>query len=410
MKERLTLVLLIVLIMSSCKDEDNTTPLIESLGSPSLITLLDNGNLGDSRDLYLTFKNLMNEDQVLNYNLILAKSGTNLEFDITTATSLSQDRMHSIEKGGNAVKKQIESEFKDSDGDDIKNDQSYDAYIFTKSNLENKLSSLSDKISIVLKDQIYFEVKTLESPNYPYMEALSYQDGYIMAPGENNIYKVDVKTGQYEIFDTGLPAPLGGGFDPYDGSYYGSMYGGGYVNKYKSDGTNSVFASGMIGPIGIAIDNNKNVYITNFDGNFISKVTPQGTKTTFVNNEKGLINGPDGLVFAGGSLYSINFYDSRILKINSSGEPSVFTTLPGTITGYITYSDGFFYAPSISERRIYKIDMNGNYSVIGGNGKDGIIDGPGLTASFSEPNGIAISGDTIFVGDKRKIRMLIRHE
>lgn len=36
--------------------------------------------------------------------------------------------------------------------------------------------------------------------------------------------------------------------------------------------------------------------------------------------------------------------------------------------------------------------------------------GPGLLSMFKGPNGIAISGDTFFVGDDTKIRMLIKHQ
>lgn len=396
------------IINGSCRSDDNAAPTLQSLDSPNGIIVLDYGNEGNGRDIYITFEMPGSEDEVMNYNLILSKTGTVLSY--SEATSLPEDRMYSIEKTGSVINHQVQADFKDSDGDVIQNDQSYSAYILTTSNTEDKLGSLSAGRIIQLKDIPYYEVKTLGNTSYPYMEALSYQDGYIMAPGEGNIYKVDVATGQYEIFDTGLPGPLGGGFDPHDGSYYGAMYSGGYVVKYQPDGTNAVFATEMIGPIGIAVDNDKNVYISNFDANFISKVTPDGTKTVFSNNSSGLINGPDGLVMAKGSLYSINFWDSRILKISSSGQPSLLATLPGTGNGYMAYADNFFFATSYTERKIYRIDMSGNYELIAGTGHSSTKDGPAELASFKNPNGIAIAGDTLFVGDEAKIRMVIKHE
>lgn len=399
----LSLTLSLLLTIGSCKDENNKP----SIEPPQRIVILDHGNLGDGRDLYVTFHESRSEDEVMSYNLILVKTGTDLTYD--NATLLQMDRVYSFEKNGSLTKHQVESNFKDSDGDAIRNNQPYTAYILTASDSEDRHGSLSSGSSIELKDIPYYEVKSLGSSPYPYMEALSYRNGYIMAPGESNIYKVDVKSGQFEIFDTGLPGPLGGGFDPHDGSYYASMYGGGYVVKYELDGTSSVFADGMIGPIGIAVDGNQNVYISNFEGNTISKVTPKGNVSTFVNNSLGLINGPDGLVMAKGDLYSINFYDNKILKINSSGVPSLFSALPGSGNGYITYADDFFYATSYSDRKVYRIDMSGSHELIAGSGGNSTTDGPASIATFKNPNGIAIAGDTLFVGDEAKIRMIIKH-
>jgi hypothetical protein len=403
----ISLILLLFGIITGCTKEGNPDPLLDTLDTPTGIAILDYGNQGDSRDVYVTFKHLTEESEVVDYKLIFVKAGA--EIDLAIASALPVDNTYPLDKSGFETKQQVEHKFKDTDGDDIQNDQHYGAYIITTSNSDDVLTSLSRRISVELKDSPYYEVKTLGS--YPGMEALSYQDGVIIMPGAGNaLYKVDVETGAYTVLDANQPWPLGGGFDPHDGSYYGSMYAGGVVYKYDEAGNRSNFASGLIGPIGIAVDGHKNVYITNFDANSISKVTPEGEKSIFVNNSLGLINGPDGLVIAQGTLYAINFWDSRILKINGSGIPSLFATLPGSTTGYITYANGYFYAPSISDRKIYRIDMNGSYELIGGTGDNSSIDGPGLLASFKSPNGIAAAGDTIFVGDDTKIRMLIKHQ
>lgn len=410
MKKQAVLIyaILICIPIFSCSEDDGPgAP--KQLSKPGAFSIQDFGNSGNGLDLYISFLRLPAEDEVQNYNLILAKEGTTT-IDLSIAESLGSDRMFTIPTTGFSIKQQITSSFSDLDGDPITNDQAYNTYLYTRPNTETRQGSLTAGISIKLEDKPYYEVKTLTS--LPGMEALSYSpEGYLMIPGsKTTLYRVDVSTGNYSIFDSGLSWPLGGGYDADDGSYYASMYGGGQVIKYTTNGEKTVIASGLSGPTGIVPDGNGNLYVANYDGGYISKITTDGNKTIFANNSSGLINGPDGLVLVGSQLYSINFLDGKILKISSTGDVSLFATVPGTITGYIAYSDGHFYVPSLSERKLFKIDMNGNVEAIAGLGSDGLVDGPAGLATFSTPNGVAIAGDTIFVGDNKRIRMVIKHD
>lgn len=400
--------LLIVIPFFSCSNEDGPD-IPDQLASPGGIYILDFGNSGDSRDLYTTFLQIPDEDHVESYHLILTKEGSATP-DLTTAQLLDADRFYTIAKTGSAIKQQVTSQFSDLDGDPIVNNQAYTAYLYTKSNTAVLQSSLSRGISLKLEDKPYYEVQTLTS--VPGVEAISYSpNGFLMMPGSKTaLYRVDLSTGNYNVFDSGLEWPLGGGYDPNDGSYYAAMYGGGQVIKYTVDGEKSVVTSGLQGPTGIVPDTEGNLYVANYEGGYISKVAPDGSKTVFANNSSGLINGPDGLVLVGNQLYSINFLDGKILKISSTGEVSLFATLPGTLTGYIAYADQHFYVPSPSQRKLYKIGMSGDFEAIAGLGADGHIDGPGPLATFSGPNGVATKGDTIFVGDNTRIRMVIKHD
>lgn len=400
--------LLILILLLNCSDDDGASA-PDELPIPGGIQILDFANQGDGRDLFITFLRVPEEDKVESYHLMLAKEGSP-EPDIETARSLSPNDMFTIAKTGFAIKQQIPTQFSDLDGDPVSNDQAYTAYLYTKSNTVAFNGSLSRGIAIKLEDKPYFEVKTLVT--LPGVEAISYSpEGFLMMPGtQTSLYRVDLSTSTYSIFDSGLNWPLGGGYDPKDGSYYAAMYGGGQVIKYSANGEKSIITSGLQGPTGIVSNADGSLYVANYDGGYISKVYPDGSKTVLANNSSGLINGPDGLVLVGSQLYSINFLDGRILKISSTGEVSLFTTLPGTLTGYIAHANGYFYVPSPSERKLYKIDMNGNFESIAGLGSDGLVDGPAPLASFSAPNGVAVKGDTVFVGDNQRIRMVIRHD
>lgn len=395
-----------ILIMG-CGSDDPSGPTTVALRSPLQFSLTDNGNAGNSRDLYLKFKNITDEIHVQNYNLVLVKSGSPA-LTVETAEALDDAQLATIDKTGFAFSKQLDQDFVDTDGDAIVNDRTYNAYLFTHSNAQEFISSLSLPIDITLKEEDYYEVKMLSTTKG---EAISYHpNGYLIIPGEqNSLFKVNIQTGVSEVLDSGLPWPLGGGFDLSTNTYYAAYYSSGHVYAYTQNGDKSLLDSGFSGPIGIAVDADHNIYVGNYDGNYISKITPQGANSVFATSQ-GLINGPDGLVFAKGELYAINFKDSRIMKISSNGVASLFATLPGTITGYIAYQDDHFYVASISTKKIFKIDMSGNYETIAGTGESGEINGPAALAQFEAPNGIAIAGDTIFVSDASGIRMIIRHD
>jgi len=403
------LVILSVACLINCSEDDGPATR-NQLPTPATFTIHDFGNAGDAKDLYVSFLKIPTESEVDNYQLILTKEGNSTGMNISAAASLNEDRKLIIAKTGFAIKQSISSQFLDSDGDPIVNGQSYNAFIYAQPTVPETLGSITSAVAITLEDQPYYEVTTLTT--LPGMEALSYSpEGYLMIPGsQTNLYRVNTITGRHTTFDSGLNWPLGGGYDQNDGTYYAAMYGGGQVVRYDLDGTKSTIASGLQGPIGIVKDRDDNLYVANYDGNYISKIAPDGSKSVFADNRAGLINGPDGLVLVGSQLYSINFNDSRILKISSTGVVSLFATLPGTLTGYIAHIDGHFYVPSISERKVFKIDMNGNHQVFAGAGPDGGNDGPAMLATFSTPNGIAIGGDTIFVGDNNKVRMILKRE
>ncbi|MCE7992208.1 MAG: hypothetical protein HEP71_09520 [Roseivirga sp.] len=400
--------LLTIIPFLSCSGDDGPVA-PEQLPVPGGIQILDYGNRGDGRDLFISFLRVPEEDKVKSYHLILVKEGSTAP-DIETAPSLNADKMFTITKTGFAIEEQVSRQFSDLDGDPVRNDQPYTAYLYTESNTDAFQGSLSSGTQVTLKDTDYYEVRTLIT--LPGLEAISYSpEGFLMMPGSRtSLYRVDLSTSTYRVFDSNLNWPLGGGYDINDGVYYASLYGGGQILKYTHDGESTVIATGLQGPTGIVSDGNGNLFVANYDGGYISKIDSDGQKTIFANNSSGLINGPDGLVLVGNQLYSINFLDGRILKISSTGEVSLFTTLPGTTTGYIGYAGGYFYVPSLSERKLFKIDMNGNFESIAGLGADGFIDGPAPLARFSTPNGVAIKGDTVFVGDNGRIRMVIRHD
>lgn len=396
------IILLLVLFNSYGCEEQQPSPV--QLNKVIDINLTDHGNLESSADIFLKFQSPLDRTGIKEYRIIITKLGSNES--LAELLSLPSSSSITVESSINSYAQNLPPGILDSDGNAIRNGQSYAIKVLSVPIDETFDVTIARGPSLSLAHSSYYEVNTLTSATG---EAMSYHpDGFLIFPRRKNVLtKVNINSPSGEIFDSGYSWALGGGFDLKRNIYYGCDYAGGRIYAYDLKGNKTVFASGMVGPIGIAVDDESNVYATNFDANTISKISPEGEVSEFARNPN-LINGPDGLVFANGDLYSINFYDSRIYKINEAGEMTLFARLPGTTTGYIAYEDDYFYVASISARQIFKIDMQGNYSSIAGTGQEGSENGPATLASFKTPNGIAVSGDTIFVGDQDGIRMLIR--
>lgn len=76
-------------------------------------------------------------------------------------------------------------------------------------------------------------------------------------------------------------------------------------------------------------------------------------------------------------------------------------------TGVEVDASGNVYVADSGNKRIRKIDPNGNVTTIAGSGGSTITDGQGLAASFSFPNALAIGSDgTIFVSDNNALRAI----
>ncbi|EOD12963.1 hypothetical protein EMIHUDRAFT_213242 [Emiliania huxleyi CCMP1516] len=116
------------------------------------------------------------------------------------------------------------------------------------------------------------------------------------------------------------------------------------------------------------------------------------------------------------SVYVVDSSNHRIRKIDTSG--GVTTTLAGSGTG--TFADGtgtaasFYYPAGVAvspdggtlyvadyfNSRIRKIDTSGGATTtLAGSGTNTFADGTGTDASFNFPNGVAVSGGTVYVAD-----------
>lgn len=235
----------------------------------------------------------------------------------------------------------------------------------------------------------------------------------------------------------------------FDGLYAapnGTLYAaGGYnsdtIYEITPSGNASMVASGIDGPIHLAMNDNGELFVSSFNNQTIYRVVDEGSleilAVTPIRYPTGMVFGPAGELYVAhaepsygiggitriqpdgtaevfargggidrpvglaidpdGNLYAANWYDTAIHRITPAGEITrFFDALPQVFSstiGHLTYAGGFLYASDLGHHQIVRFDMAGNLEVYAGDGTAGQVDGPVASARFERPNGITVSPD-----------------
>jgi sugar lactone lactonase YvrE len=152
----------------------------------------------------------------------------------------------------------------------------------------------------------------------------------------------------------------------------------GNVSTFAGNGT-AGFVNGNVAnaqfnnPLGIAVDNFNNIYISDNSNFVIRKIDNLGKVTTYAGNgEKGFVNG--------------------------SSSSAQFDYL-----NYMCFDNAMnLYVADPGNNMIRKIDSQGNVSTFVGSGKTGFVDGIGASADLSFPIAIAYDklNDVFYVSDQ----------
>jgi sugar lactone lactonase YvrE len=179
-----------------------------------------------------------------------------------------------------------------------------------------------------------------------------------------------------------LDEPEGLAFDA-AGNLYVSNIGNNTISKVTPGGAVSAFVNiGLNEPLGLAFDAAGNLYAANLGNSTISKVTPTGAVSTFATGT--LISGPVGLAFdSAGNLYVSNVGNDTISKVTPPGAVSTFAS-NGLINGSYP-ADGLAF------------DSAGNLYVVNGNSTISKVTPAGVVSAFVSsglsdpvgPNGLA---------------------
>lgn len=226
---------------------------------------------------------------------------------------------------------------------------------------------------------------------------------FLSTAGGKEVWKVTPE-GEISLFAEVIFGATGNGWDS-QGNFYQADIGASVIWKIEPDGTQTVLAQSF-NPVGLAIDREDNVYVTSCALGRINRITPLGEVTLYA--EDGNLLCPNGLtVDPAGNLYTVNFSDGGVFKIDREGDVVEIARTPGSAirpnggNGHVAYARGRLFVTSNATDQIYEIEMNGTMRVLAGTGIRGHDDGAADEASFSFPNGIAVSHDqrTLYVNE-----------
>ncbi|MBI5169116.1 MAG: hypothetical protein HZA61_06485 [Candidatus Eisenbacteria bacterium] len=239
-------------------------------------------------------------------------------------------------------------------------------------------------------------------------------------------------------------ALYGVAFDDYGNLFVaGSLAGAGKVWKVGPGGSPvTEFATGFVDPRGLAFDTAGNLFVSDYQGNKIYKVSPAQVKTTFVAS----ITSPAFLEFGpGGNLFVAEWGQLRVQVVSPAGVVSNYATAVGALgeevsgmvydpasgdlyvgagpnlkrigaggspvnvfaTGLIGIfglardAAGTFYASRYSHRDVYEISTAGAPSPYAGvHLASGCLDGPRLSAKFIYTAGVTVHQGTLYIADQ----------
>lgn len=139
----------------------------------------------------------------------------------------------------------------------------------------------------------------------------------------------------------------------------------------KSNVPVSTLVSNLGGNDAVTVGDDGNIYVSNFGtytstggtGTKVIKITPDGTKSTFVEG----LSGPLGSAFdSKGNFYVVNGNNGskgHVLKVSLSGEKSTITEIPGWPAGIVIDAEDNLYISNYLSPNVHKITPNGELSV-----------------------------------------------
>jgi NHL repeat len=202
----------------------------------------------------------------------------------------------------------------------------------------------------------------------------------------------------------------------------------GVIWEIGSDGAIKQFAAGLDTPSGIVFSGD-DLIVADAGSHSIKRMSPEGRITTIagVDNTKGLADGPAasatfdgpvGIAVLDGKIYVADTYNDRIRVIENgavrtiAGSTRGFSDGPGGLARFDTPTgiaawNGRLVVADTGNNRIRMVEPGGAVTTLAGTGDPGETDGSLGSAAFDQPAALVSGpGDTIYVADEHRIRMI----
>ncbi len=210
-----------------------------------------------------------------------------------------------------------------------------------------------------------------------------------VADFRDKVWKV-TPTGECTLFADGLYGASGNAIDEKGNLLQSNFIGNTLVRIDRKGKSELVTDQNLNGPVGVATDTEGNIFVCNCSGNTIAKITKDGASRIF--SSSNLFNCPNGITLGPkNELYVTNFQNDIIVKVDQQGKATNFATVPGAQgIAHIVYSKENFYVTKIKTNTMHRVTPSGESFLLGGSfTARGNKDGEALAATFAQPNGIA---------------------
>lgn len=167
-------------------------------------------------------------------------------------------------------------------------------------------------------------------------------------------------------------------------------------------------------PGGIALASDGTAFITDQDLHVVRRVAPDGTVTTLAGSAgaSGNVDGqggaarfhsPRGVALLSNGDLAVSdwgFGAGSIRRVTQEGAVTTMATGLSGPEGIVVDSTGTLYVADSNNHMIRRIDTNGVVTTLAGSGQQGSTNGPGTTARFGAPRGLAPgAGGILYVAD-----------
>src|SRR6266566_2565886 len=122
--------------------------------------------------------------------------------------------------------------------------------------------------------------------------------------------------GERHVFASGLYGAFGNAIDNEGNLLQSNCYGNSITRIDRKGQTTPFVISGPSGPVGVAVNRQTgDIYVANCSGNSIARIARDGTVSPFAKSD--LLRCPNGIAFdREGNLYVVNYRDNKMLKID----------------------------------------------------------------------------------------------